>query len=320
MKIAVTGANGFVGTAVCQRLGTDGHEVRSIVRRAGSGVDGTEEFLIDDVFTTESWPDALAGQDAVIHLAAHVHQPAKPGDDSIDQYRRINTSATLRLAAAAASAGIKNFVFMSSVAAHGDAGDANGFTFTVDQASAPRTPYGISKFEAEEGLREVATTSMSVTAVRIPMVYGPRAPGNFARLLSLVHSGVPLPFAAVRNRRTLISQWNLADAVAHELTTERSGFRLIQVADREPISTPDLMRAISAGLGRRARLWAAPPTLLRGLGRLAGRSSEVDRLVGSLEVLIGSTDPGFSWAPPGETRAEIVRAAQLWSERKRASA
>ena len=155
---------------------------------------------------------------------------------------------------------------------------------------------------------------MAVTAMRVPLVHGPHAPGNFARLVSLVDRGVPLPLRSVRNRRTLISQWNVADAVAHELTAASSGFRLVQVADSHPISTPDLIRAIANGRGTRARLFAFPPSILRWIGRIAGRSDEVDRLVGSLEVRIGSSDPSFEWHPPVETDEGVRLTAAQWHQ------
>ena len=311
MKVAVTGANGFVGRAVCERLVDDGHDVRSIVRTAGSAPAGTDEFLIDDILATTAWPKALSGQHAVVHLAAYVHVKTTTADDSLARFRRFNTEATLKLAAAAERAGVERFVYMSSIAAHGVARDST--PISIEQPSEPQSPYGISKLEAEEGLR-TAASSMAVTAMRVPLVYGPRAPGNFARLVSLVDRRVPLPLGSVRNRRTLISQWNLADAVAYELSAGSSGFRLVQVADSDPMSTPDLIRAIANGLGTRARLFAFPPGLLRSLGRLAGRSDEVDRLVGSLEVEIGSSDPSFDWCPPQETGAGIRMATERWHQ------
>ena len=313
MRVAVTGANGFIGGAVCERLVEDGHDVRSIVRRAGSSPTGTDEFLIGNICDTTFWPEALSRQDALVHLAAHAHIRNAP-ETAIDQFRRVNTEATLRLAAAAARCGIQKLVFMSSIAAHGAA--TASAPVTLDQPSEPHTPYGISKLEAEEGLRRLALPSLSVTCVRIPLVYGPRAPGNFARLLSLVKKQIPLPLGSVRNRRTMISQWNLADAVTYELSSASSGFRLIQVADSEPISTPDLIRAIASGLGTRARLFPVPPSLLRWLGRVARRSDDVNRLAGSLEVRIGSSDPAFDWWPSRATEVDIQLAAGLWHEQQ----
>lgn len=309
MRVAVTGANGFVGRAVCDRLVADGHRVRSLVRTPGSAPPRTEEHLIDDVLATNAWPDALSGQDAVIHLAAHVHVRSTTADDLLAEFRRYNTEATLRLAAAADRAGVERFVYMSSIAAHGPArGEA---PISLTQPSEPHTPYGISKLEAEEGLRVMAS-SMAVSAMRVPLVYGPGAPGNFARLVALIERRVPLPLGSVHNRRTLISQWNLADAVAHELTTAPPGFRLVQVADGSSVSTPDLLRAMADGLGTRARLFAFPPAMLRGLGRVAGRSDEVDRLVGSLEVEIGSSQGSFDWRPPMEPGEGLRLATQHW--------
>ena len=308
MKVAVTGANGFIGGAVCERLVGDGHNVRSIVRKAGSAPPGTDEFLIDDIYATESLPEALSGQDAVVHLAAHVHV-RDAAETAIVQFRRINTEATLKLARAAADAGVVRFVFMSSIAARGVSLDST--PISIEQHSEPQSPYGISKLEAEQGLRSLSS-SMAVTAIRVPLVYGPRAPGNFARLVSLIDRRVPLPLGSVRNRRTLISQWNLADAVAYELNTASQGFRLVQVADQEALSTPDLIRAIASGRGRRPRLFPFPPGLLRRLGKIAGRSDEVDRLTGSLEVEIGSSDPSFDWQPPQETGEGIRMAAERW--------
>jgi nucleoside-diphosphate-sugar epimerase len=311
MRVAVTGANGFIGRAVCERLVDDGHDVRSIVRTPGSAPANTDEFLIDDIHATTAWPVALVGQQAVVHLAAHVHVRTTKADEALAQFRRINTEATLKLAAAAERAGVETFIFMSSIAAHGGARDS--MPITLEQPSEPESPYGISKLEAEEGLRAFAS-SMGVTAMRIPLVHGPQAPGNFARLVSLVDRGVPLPLASVHNRRTLISQWNVADAVAHALTAAPSGFRLVQVADGAPISTPDLIRAIADGRGTRARLFAFPPSLLRWLGRITGRRDEVDRLAGSLEVQIGSSDSSFDWYPPMDADEGVRLTASRWQE------
>lgn len=290
MTVLVTGATGFVGRAVCLRLAKAGIPVRPAGRAE-----------IGDLAQPIDWAPHLDGATAVVHLAARVHVMRDDAADPLAAFRRINRDATALLAAAATQAGVSRFVFMSSVKAMGEGRDA---PYTAADTPAPADPYGISKWEAEKALKGIALGRMDAVVLRPPLVYGPRVGGNFHTLLRSVDRGVPLPFGAVRNRRSLISVGNLADAVAWALQAPPGTYL---PSDRRDLSTPVLIRAVAAALGRPARLIAVPPAWLRAAGTLLGRRAAIDRLLGSLTV--DGALPGWT---PAETPAEALAATAAW--------
>jgi nucleoside-diphosphate-sugar epimerase len=297
----VTGAAGFVGRRVIADLATAGWRVRAAVRRLPPDVQaaapaGVEWLALGDLAAVTDWSPALAGVEAVVHLAGRAHVMQDEAADPLAEYRRVNVIATLALARAAAAAGVRRFVFMSSVKAVGESSPAAGLA--EDCPPHPDDAYGISKREAEEALLAPgAFAPMTVTALRPPLVYGPGVRANFARLLRTVARGVPLPLGAIDNRRSLVFVGNLSSAVAFALDAPSLAGQACFVSDGEDVSTPELIRRIAAAQGRPARLVPVPPALLRAGLALLGRRAEADRLLGSLALRMQRL-PAAGWRPP----------------------
>jgi len=282
--VLVTGANGFVGARLCSELARQGHQVRAAVRDSARVVDLSGEVVVTGALgTATDWSAALEGVDAVVHLAARVHVLRDTAADPVAEYRVVNVEATQGLARAAAARGVKRLVFASSIKVNGEAtGDR---PFRHDDVPAPADPYGVSKWEAECALHRIShETGLEVVVVRPPLVYGPGVGGNFRRLLKLVVRGMPLPFGAVDNRRSMIYNGNLANALAACSFHPDAAGKTYLVSDGEDLSTADLVRRLAAALGVTARLLPVPPQILRLAGALTGRTAEIDRLTGSLRV------------------------------------
>ncbi|MBC7952294.1 MAG: NAD-dependent epimerase/dehydratase family protein [Rhodospirillaceae bacterium] len=305
MRILVTGASGFVGGPVCRRLLSSGHEVIAAVRRDDAFLPmDVEARRVAELGPNTDWRGALKGCDGVIHLAARAHVMRDTATDRLTLFRRINRDGTVRLAEQAAGAGVGRFVFVSSIKVNGEATPAHK-PFHGDDAPAPLDPYGISKAEAEAELAGIATrTGLSLAVVRPPMVHGPGAKGNLAALMRVLDKGLPLPLGAIRNRRSLVGVENLADALAFLVTHPAQGRFLIR--DGEDISTPELIRNLAEGLGRKACLPPVPVALLRLAASLLGKGAAMQRLTGSL-VVDDSPLRALDWVPP-VTLADGLRA------------
>ncbi|MGE0723739.1 MAG: NAD-dependent epimerase/dehydratase family protein [Alphaproteobacteria bacterium] len=289
MRIVVTGASGFVGRALCARLLSDGHTVVAAVRAAGAAPAGTRPVVVGDLAAPVDWSPALAGADALVHLAARVHVVRDTASDPDAAFAAVNVHATGRLFAAARAAGVGRAVFASSVKALAEAsGDR---PLRDDDAPAPMDAYGRSKRDGEAA---VAASGVPTAILRPPLVYGAGVTGNLATLARLVRRGVPLPVAGIANRRSLIGVGNLVGAIAFCLARPETAGRRLLVADVD-LSTEAIVRALAAADGRRPRLLPAPPILfaiLRGIG--AG--ALVDRLAGSLQVDSGAIR-ALGWRP-----------------------
>lgn len=314
MRVLVTGAGGFVGRAVVPRLAAGGHAVRAAARRGGPPpetgrwCEGSVE--VGDIGPGTDWARALDGVDAVVHLAARVHRVRDAATDPLAEYRRVNAAGTRRLAEAAARAGVRRLVLLSSVKAVAD-GPSEA---PLDDATppAPASPYGVSKLEAEEGLAEVsAATGLEAVVLRPPLVYGPGVGANFLGLLRACARGLPLPLGAVRNRRSLVFVGNLADAVALCLEHPAAAGRRFLLHDGPPVSTPDLVRAVAAALGRPARLLPVPPPLLAAGAALLGRRGAAERLAGSLFLDDRGIRETLGWRPP-HAMQDGLRATADW--------
>lgn len=253
--------------------------------------------MVGDIGPDNDWTAALRGVDAVVHLAARAHVLRESSDEAHARYRAVNALGALRLAEAAAASGIERFVFLSSARVHGERSiDA---PFTESSPLLATDPYGRSKAEAELGLAALARDSrLAPVVLRPPLVYGPEARGNFARLVALVARGVPLPLGAVRNRRSLIYVGNLVDAIVRAVDDPGAAGETFMVSDGEDVSTPELVRRIARALGKPARLLPVPVALLRLGGALAGRSDDVARLAGDLAVDGGRIRERLQWTPP----------------------
>lgn len=313
--VVVTGAGGFIGRALVAFLAARGDSVRGLVRALDGAMATHAEFLaVGDLAEIDQRECALALGDAaaVVHLAARVHRPRAAGDDETAAMRRINVAATQRLARAAAAAGIAHFVFASTIKVNGEA-TLPGRPFREDDPPDPHDAYAASKWEAEQALAAIAAeTGLRVTALRLPLTYGAGAKGNFAALARAVRAGVPLPFAGIANRRSVLGLPNLCDAVAavlgSDVREERGRAVPYFVADAAPVSTPELVRALARAMGVAPRLFAVPPGLLRFVGACVGRVDGVERLVGSLEADTAAFRVRFAWSPPQSLAAGLVAA------------
>ncbi|MDB5822799.1 MAG: wcaG [Herminiimonas sp.] len=301
-KILVTGANGFVGRQVVRDLGMREHEVVQAVRHAA----GPSEVAVGDLSGATDWRAALAGCNAVIHLAARVHVMQDQSKDALAEFRKVNVVASVELARQAIEAGINRFVYVSSVKVNGES--TMDKAYTPFDPPAPQDPYGISKLEAEKALRALTKDSeMGLVVVRPPLVYGPGVRANFLRLIKLVGSGVPLPFGALRNKRSMVSVGNFSDLLIACATHPAAAGEVFLVSDDSDASTPELIRGIGEAFEKKPRLLSIPEVLLKFGGQLLGASGAMDRLLGSLQVDISHTKQTLGWKPV-ETQQQAIAA------------
>jgi nucleoside-diphosphate-sugar epimerase len=271
--------------------------------------DGVKPAIIHEVGPQTDWNEALGGVTEVVHLAAKVHNLKKSGNNSEEEYFRTNIAGTAKLARAAADAGIRRMVFLSTIKVHGEGREE---PYTEADSTAAHDPYSISKLEAENVLREISSRSQLETVVlRPPLVYGPEVGANFLRLIQLVERRVPLPFASVSNRRSLIFVENLVDAVLACLRRPEAAGKTYLVADDESPSTPELITQIAELLGVPPNLFSFPPFLLRKAAALFGKQKEANRLLGSLSADTSKIRREIGWGPKFAQR-EGLRATIEW--------
>ena len=304
MKIAVTGASGMLGTAVCGLLAARHHEVIAIHRgRSSLGIEEVSEVLIDDLATAD-WSTTLPGVDAVVHLAAHVHRSEEDGSE----FERVNHEATKRLLGASLEAGVRRFLFVSSVAVYGI---EDGVALDEMTPCAPTTPYGRSKLRAEEEIRSRCTEAMDYVILRPPMVYGARAKAKFLQLLRFVDRGVPLPLASLKNRRSLISAANAASAVAASLEVQQTLRDTFVITDGDSVSTAEFIRRIAHALNRPPRLFPFPPSILRFALRLLGLRRLSRGLLETLTFDVSKIERAIGWKP-GQSMDDGLAEAAAW--------
>ncbi len=298
MKVMVTGANGFVGKLLCAALHTQGQAIRAVTRSASAQADGSEQVVVSTIDCATDWSVALQNVDIVIHLAARVHIMNDAATDPLAEFRKVNVDGTLNLAQQAAKVGVKRFIFVSSVKVNGEQIDL-AKPFTEDNTANPQDAYGISKWEAEQALHKIyAVTGMEIVIVRPPLVYGADVKGNFAQMIKVLAKGIPLPFASVKNLRSLIYVENLVDALILCTTHPKAAGQTYLVSDGEDISTPDLLRKLSIAMGKPAKLLPCSPIFMRLAGRLFGRSDQIEKLIGSLQVDSSKIRRELGWNPP----------------------
>jgi nucleoside-diphosphate-sugar epimerase len=307
-RVLITGASGFVGRTLLAM--TAPMQYRAAVRsNCMPGVEA-DQVVVGNIDGQTDWSQALAGMDYVVHLAARVHVMKPTADDRIE-YERTNVLGTGQLARAAAAVGVKRFVYLSSIKVNGDC--TADRAFRADDIPWPRDDYARSKLEAELRLSDIESGSrMAVSIVRSPLVYGPGVRGNFFRLLSLAHSGFPIPLGSVSNVRSMVSVWNLCDLICALLRHERPMRGVYLAADGQAVSTADLLRRLAKFMHRPARVFSMPIGALRALTTLVGRDAEFGRLCDSLAVDISETRVRLGWSPPLTLDAGLERTAHWY--------
>ncbi len=298
MVTLVTGANGFVGSALCARLRKEGSPVRGAVRSLSLCPDGVQALAIGSLSSNTDWTAALKNVKQVVHLAARVHVMNDKSLDQVAEFCRVNVEGTANLARQAAAAGVKRFIFLSSIKVNGEFTET-GQAFTADDMPAPEDPYGVSKYEAEQLLRQIAAgTGMEVVIIRPPLVYGPGVKANFESMMRWLARGVPLPLAEVTdNRRSFVALDNLEDLIVTCLNHPAAANQTFLVSDGEDLSTAQLLKRMGTAMGQPARLFYTPPALLKLGATVLNKLGMYQRLCGSLQVDITKTIRLLGWTP-----------------------
>lgn len=297
IKIMITGANGFIGKALCQTLAEREYHVIATLREKPKQEASKILFnIVGDINSKTDWSQALAGVDIVIHLAARVHIMEEKAIEPLELYREVNVQGTLNLAQQAVTAGVKRFIFTSSIKV---LGEERCEPYTHQDNAAPADDYALSKWEAEQGLQKIAQhQSLELVILRFPLVYGEGVKANFRRLIQWVEKGVPLPFKAINNARSLLYLGNLLDAIETCCQHPHASGNTFLVSEGTDISTPKLIQHLAYHLQTPSRLFSVSPKWLeRGLD-LLGKKAEAQRLLGSLLVDNSHTCSTLDWQPP----------------------
>lgn len=312
-KVLVTGANGFIGRALCERLMADGRLVIGAVRSdlaAHRLPEGVESFTIGDIGPDTQWGAALSRVDTLVHLAARVHLLDDKGPEKFTAYRLVNVDGTRKLAQTAAAMDVGRFVFLSSVKVNGEGRIS---AYTESDECDPSGPYAVSKCEAEQALHAIADqTGLEVVVLRPPLVYGPRVKANFLQLLKLVDRGIPLPLAGVKNQRSLIYLENLLDAIIACIRHPKAAGQTYLVSDGNDLSVPELIKKVASALGKPSRVFPFPIALLRISAKILGKTNAVNRLVDSLTVNSSKIRSDLDWTPLFTTEDGIKETAKWY--------
>ena len=303
-KFFVTGATGFVGKKLCDLLRSRNIDFVAAVR-CGTG---NGQFSVGNLTAITEWTTGLFGCDVVIHLAARAHVMNDQSNDPLMDFRTVNVDATLNLARQAAFSGVKRFIFISSVKVNGEHTQP-GRPFTTADAYIPTDPYGLSKYEAEQGLREIAIqTGMELVIIRPPLVYGPGVKANFAALMRAVQRGWPLPLGMIHNQRSLIALDNLVDFIATSISHPQAANQTFLVSDGHDLSTTELVHGLARAAGVHARLLPLPAWILQIGGRILGKGDAIQRLCSNLQVDISKARNMLGWVPPVSVEEGLLRA------------
>ena len=310
--ILVTGATGFVGRALCAEFDRRGMRYRAVSRAPMAGF-----HTIGRIDADSDWSAALTDIETVIHLAARVHVMREDATDPLAAFRATNVDATLQLARQAAAAGVRRFVFMSSIKVNGEATQP-GRPFRATDLPDPQEAYGRSKWEAEQALFSLGRqTGMEIVAIRPPLVYGPGVTANFASLMQWAGRGIPLPLGRVNNRRSLVFVGNLVDFIILSTSRPEAANRTFLVSDDEDLSITALLQRIAKRMNRKARLLPVPSSLLDSVAKMLGKGAAAQRLLGSLQVDITETRHITGWEPPYSVEDGLARTVDAFLQEQR---
>ena len=313
-KVLITGVNGFVGKTLGDKLVTKGFNVNGAVRSSVpvDFPDTITKFVIKDIDSKTDWQKALEGVDVVIHLAARAHVMNDTAIDALAEFRRVNVEGTLNLARQAVDAGVQRFIFISSIKVNGE-GTLLEQLYTAEDQPAPVDPYGISKREAEDALRQLASeTGMEVVIIRPPLIYGPGVKANFQSMIRCLDKGFPLPLGAIHNQRSLVALDNLIDLIVTCIHHPAAANQIFIAGDGEDLSTPELLQRMAAALGKKAWLMPVPEFLLVWGARLSGKQAMAQRLCGSLQVDISKARDLLDWKPSVNVDEALRKTAQYY--------
>jgi len=313
-NVVVTGASGFVGTELCAELTRRSFRVRPVIREPKNT--SLDEISVGNIGPDTHWGNALDKADVVVHLAARVHIMHKENAEQINIYHEVNFEGTMALANQAVQAGVKRFVFISSIKVNGEKSRL-GQPFTAQDAARPVDPYGMSKEETEKALLELAeSTGLEVVIIRPVLVYGPGVKANFRSLMKWINMGVPLPLGLVDNKRSLVALDNLVDLIITCVEHTKAVNQIFLVSDGEDLSTTELLQRVGKALGKPARLIPVPCRLIGFAAALIGKRDFSQRLLGSLQVDITKTREILNWSPPVSVDDALKNTAQSFLKNK----
>lgn len=317
-KVFVTGATGFVGKMLCYSLVEKGYLVKGTVRspeKIALLPQNMEFHMVNEIGPFTEWTEALNGVDTVIHLASRVHVVKETSGDPLKEYRKVNTTGTERLLEMASKAGIRRFIYLSTIKVNGE--KTGGHSFSEEDSASPDDPYAQSKWEAEQILlKSAGKTGFEIVIIRPPLIYGPHVLGNFLSLLNWVDKGFPLPLYNVKNLRSLIYLGNLVDAIITCIVHPHAVGETFLVSDGKDISTPDLIRMIASAMRKKARLLPFSPVLLKAIARVVGKGPEIDRLTGSLCIDSSKIRKVLGWKPPFTIEEGIYETVKWYQSNK----
>lgn len=302
VNIFITGANGFVGKALCEELLSRKFHVRAVVRSAEKQKQLIEKFReiecgVQENFHKTDWLPFLEGIDTIVHLASRVHVMNEQLENPLNEYRRINVNLTEQLAEAAIKAGVKRFVYISSVKVNGEVTTENQ-KFKESDIPCPQDFYAQSKLETEQALQKIAANSdLEIVILRPPLIYGEGVKANFLKLIQTINKGWPLPLGAIHNQRSLIYVKNFADAIIACIQNEKAKGQIYLVSDNEDVSTPELIQKLAVAMNKPARLISIKPSWLKFVGKITGKQEAVQRLLSSLQIETSKIRDELGWIP-----------------------
>jgi nucleoside-diphosphate-sugar epimerase len=326
VNILVTGATGFVGKALITDLLANNNQVKAVVRtKSTDTLLGIEQIVVKDLVELSSISildeitTALKNVDVVVHTAARVHMMNDDSTDPLSEFRKVNRDATLTLARLAAESGVRRFVFISSIKVNGEM-SRPGHPFTPEAQHVPDDPYGLSKYEAEQGLLDLANeTGMEVVIIRPPLVYGPGVKANFASMMKWMYKSIPLPFGAVHNQRSLVALENLVSFIMHcadYQKTPQAANQVFLISDGEDVSTTQLLRKVAKALNEQTWLIPIPVGLMTFAAKLIGKGDVANRLFGSLQVDSSKARELLDWRPVITMDEQLKKTAKAFLDEK----